>query len=463
MNQPVSAVILAAGLGTRMKSRLAKVLHRAGGLCLLEHVVRAAQAVAAADRIVAVIGHQAEEVRASVSSTGISFRQQTEQKGTGHAVLVCNGVPALQEGRLLILYGDCPLLSAETLRRLLAHHERTGCAASVITTHLPDPTGYGRVVRGQDGTIAAIVEQKAATAEQKRITEINSGIYCIEAEHLWPHLRALRPNPASGEIYLTDVVEALNAVGERVSPFVLEDAEELLGINTKVELAEVDRIFRRRKTRELMLAGVTIQQPETVLVDADVEVGADTIVGPFAQLLGNTRIGPNCEVGACSIVRDSTLAEGARVLPFSCVEESTLAENAQVGPYSRLRMHTEVGPNARIGNFVELKKTKMAAGAKANHLAYLGDAEVGARSNIGAGTITCNYDGVHKHPTVIGEGSFIGSNATLVAPVNVGGGAYVAAGSVITEGVPEDALALGRARQVVKPEWARRRREKLNR
>jgi bifunctional UDP-N-acetylglucosamine pyrophosphorylase/glucosamine-1-phosphate N-acetyltransferase len=461
MSQPVSAVILAAGLGTRMKSKLAKVLHRAGGLSLIEHVVRAAQAVAPADRIAAVIGHQAEQVRACVEGSGIHFRLQAEQKGTGHAVLMCDDVSAFHEGRLLILYGDCPLLSGRTLERLLSHHEASGAAASVITTHLTDPTGYGRVVRDGRGRIAAIVEQKAATEEQKRITEINSGIYCIEAAAFWQHLRALRPNPASGEIYLTDVVESLNAAGQSVSPFVLEDASELLGINTKVELAEVDRIFRRRKATELMLAGVTILQPETVLIDADVTVGADTVIGPYAQLLGATTVGEDCEVGACSILRDASLETGARVLPFCSVEESRVGAGSQVGPFARLRLHAELSENTRVGNFVELKKAKLGPGAKANHLAYLGDASIGAKSNIGAGTITCNYDGAHKHQTTIGEGAFIGSNSTLVAPLKVESGAYVAAGSVITDPVPEDALALGRARQVVKPGWAKQRRASL--
>lgn len=459
MSTPVSVAVLAAGLGTRMKSKLAKVLHRAGGLCLLEHVVRAATRVAPAGSIVAVVGHQAAEVRAEVERHGIQFRMQSEQKGTGHALLMCRDVPELQSGRLLVLYGDCPLLSSATLEALVRHHEQSGAAATVVTTILKDPHGYGRIVRGAGGEIAAIVEQKAANEEQRAIREINSGIYCLEAALVWPLLEALQPNPASGEIYLTDVVESLNAAGHRVSPFVLEDSSELLGINTRVELAEVDALFRRRKTRELMLEGVTFIQPETSLVDVDVRVGLDTVIEPFVQLRGTTTIGSDCLVGACSVLHNATLEDGAQVLGFSHIDDSTLEAGAQAGPFTRLRNHAQLGPSSKVGNFVELKKTSLGKGAKANHLAYLGDATVGAKANIGAGTITCNYDGVRKSPTAIGEGAFIGSNSTLVAPLRVETGAYVAAGSVITQDVPADALALGRARQTVKPDWARQRRE----
>lgn len=460
MSESVSAVILAAGLGTRMKSRLAKVLHRAGGLCLLEHVVRAARGVADADRIVAVVGHQAEQVRQQVEHHGITFRLQAEQKGTGHALLMCEDVPFLREGRLLVLYGDVPLLSASTLRSLIDHHASSGAAATVITTHLDDPTGYGRVLRTSKGAISAIVEEKAASGEQRLVREINSGIYCLEASKLWPHLKAIHPNPASGEIYLTDLIELLNQAGETVSPFVLSDPSELLGINSRIELAEVDAVFRRRKARELMLAGVTILQPETSTIDADVEIGMDTVIGPFAQLLGKTQIGEGCEVGACCVIRDSQIADGVKLFPLCVIESGSIGEHAQVGPFSRMRVNAELGPNVHIGNFVEVKKTKMGEGAKANHLAYLGDAVVGSGTNIGAGTIICNYDGKAKHKTSIGERAFIGSNTTLVAPVNVEDGAYVAAGSVITEAVPANSLALGRARQVVKPDWAKKRHER---
>ena len=461
---PVSVVILAAGLGTRMRSRLAKVLHRAGGACLIEHVIEAALEIAPAERIVAVVGHQADRVRTAVERFGVRFALQTEQLGTGHALGVCAGLEGLDEGRILVLYGDCPLLRPETLRHLLQRHEESACAATLITTLLDNPYGYGRIIREHNGPdaaghVLAIVEEKAATAEQKQIREINSGLYCFEAAPLWQHLAALDPNPASGEIYLTDIVAALRASGHAAAACLVDDPAEILGINTRVELAEADRILRERKARELMLAGVTIERPETVTIDKHVIIGNDTIVGPFTQLLGKTRIGSDCRIGAGAILRNAVLGDEAEVLPYSLIDDSTLEPGARVGPFARLRMNAIVETQAHVGNFVELKNTRLGAGAKAMHLAYLGDSVIGPDVNIGAGTITCNYDGVKKHQTQIGAGAFVGSNATLVAPVEIGAGSYVAAGSVITDAVPADSLALGRSRQVVKEGWARKRRE----
>lgn len=458
MTETISALILAAGLGTRMKSKMAKVLHRAGGASLIEHVVDAARGLMTPGRIVAVIGHQAEEVRAEVAAKGIRFAVQREQRGTGHAVLTCAGMAGLDAGRVLILYGDCPLLTAGTLRRLLDTHEASRSGATVITTLLDEPSGYGRILTDDEGFLTAIVEEKAASAEEKKIREINSGIYCFEAALLWKHLPRLRPNPASGEIYLTDIVEALRAAGHKVARMVLKDPAEILGINNRVELADADRILRGRKTRELMLAGVTIEKPETVTVDRGVTAGEDTVIEPFAQLLGATAIGAGCRVGACSVVKDSVLEDGAEVAAFSVIDASRLAPGAKAGPFARMRMGATAEAGASVGNFVELKKTRLGAGSKAQHLAYLGDADIGPGVNIGAGTITCNYDGVKKHPTTIGEGAFVGSNSTLVAPVEIGAGSYIGAGSVITEAVPEGALGLGRQRQVNKEGWAAKRR-----
>lgn len=456
---PISVVILAAGLGTRMKSRLAKVLHRAGGACLLDHVIEAAKGIATPDRIVAVIGHQAERVRAEVAHHSIQFQIQTEQKGTGHALAVCAGIPALATGRVVVVCGDSPLLRAETLRNLVRLHAESGCAATLLTTFLDDPHGYGRILRDDAGHVSAIVEEKAASDEQKTIREINSGMYCFEASLLWKHLATLTPNPASGEIYLTDVVESLRADSQATSACIVDDPGEVLGINSRVDLANVDAIFRSRKARELMLSGVTIEQPASVVIDQTVSIGQDTIVEPFARILGQTRIGAECRIGAGAILKNATLGDGVEILPYSVIEDSALEAGAHAGPFAKLRMNSVVEENAHVGNFVELKNTRLGAGAKAMHLAYLGDATIGKKTNIGAGTITCNYDGVKKHRTNIGDGSFIGSNSTLVAPVAVGQGAYVAAGSVITDTVPEDALALGRARQVLKESWARKRRE----
>ncbi|HWB87262.1 MAG TPA: bifunctional UDP-N-acetylglucosamine diphosphorylase/glucosamine-1-phosphate N-acetyltransferase GlmU [Bryobacteraceae bacterium] len=459
MKTPVTVVILAAGLGTRMKSRKAKVLHQAGGRPLIRHVVDTALELTPAERIFVVVGHQAEEVRRAVSTPGIRFIRQTEQKGTGDAVTSGREELAPLGGRLMILYGDCPLLRVETLRRLIEAASGAGKSAGVLlTAQMKDPTGYGRIIRDSHGHVRAIVEQKAATTEQLAIREANMGIYCLHADLFWKHAGEIQPNPASGEYYLTDMVEILNRAGHTVEAVEVEDAREALGINTRLELAEVDRLFRGRKVTELMLAGVTIEMPETVTVDAGVRIGMDTIVEPFARILGNTVIGENCRIGAGAIVSDSELADDVEVGPYTLVNTSRLERGVHAGPFARLRMENHVSEGAHIGNFVELKKTRMGVSAKANHLAYLGDSQIGASVNVGAGTITCNYDGAHKHPTRIGDGAFVGSNSTLVAPLEIGEGAYVAAGSVITDAVPADALAVGRARQVLKEEWAKKRR-----
>jgi bifunctional UDP-N-acetylglucosamine pyrophosphorylase / glucosamine-1-phosphate N-acetyltransferase len=463
MTEPISVAILAAGLGTRMKSRRAKVLHEAGGLALIEHVVRAASAIAEPAGAVVVVGHQAAEVERRIQPYGVRTVAQAEQKGTGHALTVCRQTLEARGGLLVVLYGDAPLLSPDTLRRLIAAQRHSGFAGTVITTELEDPTGYGRVVRSdaEQGPVhvRAIVEQKAATPDQLAIREINSGIYCFEAARVWEFIGNIQPNPASGEIYLTDLVELLLQAGHLVQPFRIDDPSELLGINTRIELAEVDRIFRMRKARTLMLAGVTIEKPETVSIDVDVEAGQDTVIEPFVRLTGKTVIGPDCRIGMCSILQDSVLGEHVQVFPHSSIADSRLGAGAEVGPYARLRKQAQVEPGAHVGNFVELKNTRLGAGSKAMHLAYLGDSFIGKKANIGAGTITCNYDGRKKHPTTVGDGAFVGSNSTLVAPIEVGAGSYIAAGSVVTERVPQDALALGRSRQVIKEQWAKKRRD----
>jgi bifunctional UDP-N-acetylglucosamine pyrophosphorylase/glucosamine-1-phosphate N-acetyltransferase len=466
MRIPVTVVILAAGLGTRMKSRKAKVLHRAGGKALIEHAVETALKLAPAERIFVVVGYQAEEVRKAVAAapggSGIGFIEQREQKGTGHALMVAREALAGLEGYLAILYGDGPLLRAETLERLV-ERAAAGCplgpaAGVLLSAMMDDPTGYGRVIRGAHGWVHKIVEQKAATPDELAIREANMGIYCYRADLFWKHLCEIRPDNPAGEYYLTDMVGILDRAGHYVEAVEIDDPDEALGINDRVELAKVDAILRQRKRRELMLAGVTIEQPETVVIDAGVRIGMDTVVEPFAQILGKTVIGADCRIGACSIVRDSELADGVEIGPFTIVGTSRLARGVHAGPFARLRMENLVEEGARIGNFVELKKTRMGARAKANHLAYLGDAEIGADVNVGAGAITCNYDGLRKHATKIGDGAFVGSNSTLVAPIEIGAGAYVGAGSVVTEPVPPDALVLGRARQVVKEDWAKKHR-----
>ncbi len=460
MKATVNVLILAAGLGTRMRSKRAKVLHRAGGLALIEHVVHAACHLTSPRHITVVVGHQAEQVEALLAPHGIRFVRQAEQKGTGHAVMICRDVLAAQGGLLVVLYGDCPLLTSATLQALVDQQAAGSAAATLITTELGDPTGYGRIIFGKNSAIQEIVEHKAATPEQLNIPFINSGIYCFRADLLWKHIAEIRPDNPAHEYYLTDIAAILTRAGHQVHAMNVPDSEQLLGINTRAELAAVDKIFRDRKAQELMLAGVTIEKPETVSIDALVNIAPDTIVEPFVQILGRTEIAEDCRIGACSIVRDSILAAGVEVAPFTSIVDSRIESGARIGPFARLRGGTHVGPNARIGNFVELKNTQFAAGAKANHLAYLGDAEIGPQTNIGAGTITCNYDGVSKHRTRIGRDAFVGSNSTLVAPIDIGDGSYIGAGSVITDPVPPDALALGRARQVVKPGWAAKRKKK---
>jgi len=367
---------------------------------------------------------------------------------------------ACHEGLTVILYGDCPLLTASTITRLIDTQRAGSSAATLITTLLDNPHGYGRIIRADDGGVAAIVEEKAATSDQKSIREINSGIYCIDSALLWKHIGDIQPNPASGEIYLTDLVEILRAAGHSVAALLLEDPNEILGINQRIELAEADRILRARKTRQLMLDGVTILQPETVSIDSRVSIGQDTVVAPFTQILGNTSIGTDCFIGAGSVIRDSSIASNVVISEYCFVGTSTVDSGARIGPFSRLRQDNHVESNAHIGNFVELKKTRFGAGSKAMHLAYLGDSDIGPGVNIGAGTITCNYDGVAKHRTTIGDNVFVGSNSTLVAPLTLEASSYIAAGSVITKTVPTDALAFGRSPQTNKPGWVSRRRKK---
>lgn len=459
MPTPVTIVILAAGLGTRMKSRQAKVLHRVGGKPLIAHAIDTALELAPPERIFVVVGHQADQVRAAVTTPGIGFIEQTDQKGTGHALMVGREALSGLDGYLAIVYGDGPLLRAATLRRLIEAEAAGDAAGVLLSANMEDPTGYGRVIRGVDRVIE-VVEQKAASPEQLAIHEANMGIYCYRAGLFWKHVDKLRPDNPAHEYYLTDMVAILNHAGHRVEALLIDDPRECLGINNRVELAEVDRLLRERKVRELMLAGVTIERPETVTVDAGVTIGIDTVVAPFSQILGKTAIGESCRIGACSIVEDSQIADHVEIAPFTVVARSRLERDVQIGPFARLRPDNHVHEGAHIGNFVELKKTQMGAGAKAGHLSYLGDAEIGAKTNIGAGTITCNYDGLRKHKTRIGAGAFVGSNSTLVAPLQIGEGAYIGAGSVITDPVPPDALALGRARQVLKEEWAKRRPRK---
>jgi bifunctional UDP-N-acetylglucosamine pyrophosphorylase / glucosamine-1-phosphate N-acetyltransferase len=455
-------VILAAGKGTRMRSELAKVLHRAGGRTLLEHVIRACQPLKPA-QVLVVVGHQAKEVSAVAEEMGGQPILQQPQRGTGHAMQVARRAIRKSAKLALVVPGDAPLLRPETLAALLDTHRRGEAAATLLSAELDDPTDYGRVLRDSEGRVQAIVEEKAATPEQRAIREVNSSIYSFTLDRLWPALKALRPDNFHRELYLTDAVGWLRERNERLLAQVASDANEILGCNTRAHLAEVDRIFRARKAAELMTSGVTIYLPETVVIDPEVTAGTDTLIEPGAQLLGKTRIGMRCKIGAGSILKDVRVDDDSSIAAYSLLDSSRVGTTAQVGPFSRLRPGADIRPGAHIGNFVEVKNSVVHEGAKAMHLTYLGDASVGSESNIGAGTITCNYDGVAKHPTTIGKRVFIGSDTALVAPIRVGDGAYVAAGSTVTENVPTDALAIARGRQANKPGWAAKRRREMKR
>ncbi|HWP84503.1 MAG TPA: bifunctional UDP-N-acetylglucosamine diphosphorylase/glucosamine-1-phosphate N-acetyltransferase GlmU [Terriglobia bacterium] len=468
MDHRFAIAILAAGQGTRFRSQRAKVLHEAGGRTLIEHVVQTAAQLSPRD-IFVIVGHQAEAVIAHLQERGfrrLKFIFQKERLGTGHALRSGRGPLANAAPQLLVLSGDTPLLTPQTLRKLIAAHRRSQAAATVLTAEMDDPTGYGRILRASGGTdgrssnhsIIAIVEQKSATAEQRQIREVNSGIYCFQTQPLFRALQQVKLDPIKKEYYLTDVIALLAGRGLGVHAFRAEDPQEVIGINDRVELARVDNLLRLRKARELMRAGVTIQAPESVRIDAGVRVGPDTEIEPGAVLRGRTRIGTNCRIGAGCIVADSELADGVVLRPCCVLTESRIASGAVIGPFSHLRPGTEIGPGSQIGAFVEVKKSRIGRGVHAHHLAYLGDAVLGDGVNVGAGTITCNFDGTRKHQTVIEDGVFLGSGTELVAPLRVGRGAYVAAGSTITEEVPAHALALARARQVVKAGWAARRK-----
>lgn len=457
-----AVIILAAGKGTRMRSELAKVLHRAGGRTLIEHVVRACQPLKAAQLLV-VVGHQADEVAAVVTPLGAQTVKQQPQRGTGHAIQVARRAIRRSSKLAVVVPGDAPLLRAETLAALVDTHRRGEAAVTILSAELDDPTDYGRIVRDSEGRVQAIVEEKAATPEQRAIREVNSSIYCFTLEKLWPCLNALRPDNAHHELYLTDAIGLLRQRNERVLAQIAADPKEIIGCNTRAGLADVDRVFRARKAAELMDAGATIYLPETVVIDPEVIVGPDSIIEPSVQLLGSTRVGARCTIRTGCILSDVRVDDDVAIGAHSILDSSRVATKAQIGPFARLRPGADIRAGAHIGNFVEVKKSIVHEGAKANHLTYIGDASIGRNSNIGAGTITCNYDGVAKHETKIGERVFIGSDTALVAPVRVGNGAYVAAGSTITDNVPADALAIARGRQSNKLGWATQRRREIAR
>ena len=451
--------ILAAGKGTRLKSRYPKVLHYVGGKSLLAHVVAAATRLCPAQDVYAIIGHDAERVKDAMAGSGIGFILQKEQRGTGHALMV--GEEALSRyDHIIVLSGDAPLISTQTIENLRDQHLQQGAAMTLLTAVMERPQGYGRIIfRDSSREVEAIVEEKSLTASQRGLQEVNAGFYCFAVKPLFQHIRQLSTDNKHHEYYLTDMAAILAKMEGKVIAVQAANGHEVLGCNTRQELAEVDAELRMKKCQQLMESGVTIYQPQTCVVDCDVTVGPDTVIEPFVHLLGATRIGAECRIRSYSVIINCELGEGVLIRNGCVIDDSRIGAQAVLGPYTHLRPGCQIAEGAHMGNFVEGKKLKLGKGSKAQHLSYLGDAEVGEGVNVGAGTITCNYDGFGKYPTVIGDRAFIGSDATLVAPVKVGKGAYVGAASCITEDIPDDSLAIGRGRQVNKEGWARRKRE----
>ena len=453
--QETVAVILAAGKGTRMKSALPKVLHAVGGQSMLRHVMTAAEQ-AGAKRTIVVVGFGGDQVQAEIGAAA-EYVLQAEQLGTGHAMMQAQPALAGYTGTVLLLCGDTPLLTGNTLQQLVAAHQQSGAAATVLTAIPADATGYGRILRDKSGQVLGIVEQKDATTEQKQIGEINTGIYCFEAAPLFAALAGLTCNNAQQEYYLTDVLAILAQAGQRVGAVEVADFQETLGINSRLQLAEAEKILRQRKLLELMDSGVTVMDPASTFVDASVSIGEDTVLYPFTWLEGATTIGRNCRIGPNSRIADSQLGD-AVTLHFSYAHECKIADGVTVGPYVHLRPDAELAAGVKVGNFVEVKNSRVGVGSKLPHLSYIGDADIGSGVNIGCGTITVNYDGKKKHRTVVGDTAFVGCNSNLVAPVSVGAGSYIAAGSTITKDVPDGALGVGRARQSNIAGWVEKKK-----
>ena len=449
-------VILAAGQGTRMKSTLPKVLHRVGGLALVDHAIRVARTVSP-DTVTVVTGHASARVREYlVNNPSIRTALQEPQLGTAHALQQVEPLMAGEAGTLVLLSGDVPLLSSATLANLVNRHKSAAAAATVVTATVERPYGYGRIVRSND-KIAKIVEERDASPAERGIKEINAGIYAFDLAPLFDALRSIASQNAQGEFYLTDLIGIYRRRGLVVETASAQTADEIRGVNSRAELGEVGRLVRQKKNEELMASGVTIVDCATTYIDVDVTVGPDTVIHPNVVIEGQTTIGSACEIRPNVCIQDSRIGDRVTIKSFCVLDGATVANDAGVGPFAHIRPQSEIGPGAKVGNFVELKKTVLGAKSKANHLSYLGDATIGANVNVGAGTITCNYDGVAKHQTVIEDGAFIGSDTQLIAPVTVGTGAYVGAGSSITENVPAGALGIARARQSNVDGWAARK------
>jgi bifunctional UDP-N-acetylglucosamine pyrophosphorylase/glucosamine-1-phosphate N-acetyltransferase len=466
----LNVVILAAGQGTRMKSRLPKVLHPISGLSIIERVLRTAASLAPAS-VSVVVGFGADALKTAVGKFAadgfpvpIEFVTQEQQLGTGHALLQTRPLLEGKQGTVVLLSGDVPLLTSNTLRGLLDTHAEAGAAATVVTANFPRPFGYGRIVRGSastGGRITKIVEERDASDAQRKITEINSGIYAFALEPLFKALDAIGAANKQGEYYLPDLVAIYRKQRKPVTTYTVQWADEVRGINSRAELAEVSRMVRQHKNEELMAAGVTLIDPATTYVDADVEVGPDTVIYPCVFLEGNTRIGSACEIHAGSRIVNSTIGDRVCVRNHTVVTDSTVEAGAFLGPFAHVRPGSKIGEDAHIGNFVELKKTTIGKGSKANHLTYLGDVTIGRDSNIGAGTITCNYDGFHKYKTAIGDRVQVGSDTTLVAPISLGDDVYVATASTVRHDIPAGALVYNQREERVREGWTEQKRKKM--
>ena len=455
-----AVAILAAGKGTRLKSRHPKVLHQVGGKPLLAHVIDAATRVFPAKDVYAIIGHEADRVRDAMHATGIGFVLQKEQRGTGHAIMAAR--EALRDyDHVIVLSGDAPLITSSTIEKLRDFHLQQRAAMTILTAVLDRPRGYGRIIRKRPGSaeVKGIVEERALSDSQRALKEVNAGFYGFAVKPLYENIGKLGTDNAHHEYYLTDLAATLARGKQKVAGLQAAQPHEVLGCNSRWELAEVDAELRLAKCRALTEQGVSIFMPQTCVIDSEVQVGPETVIEPFVQILGRTRIGSECRIRSYSIISDSEIGNNVTLRPGCILDQGRVGSGAVLGPYCNLRPGSEIGEGAHVGNFVETKKIKLGKGSKANHLTYLGDAQIGSGVNIGAGTITCNYDGVHKHQTVIEDGAFIGSDATLVAPVKIGEGAYVAAASCVTHDVPAGALALGRGRQVNKEGWARKSKD----
>ena len=450
-----TSVILAAGMGTRMKSKMPKVLHKVCGKPLSKWVIDASEA-AGADKVCAVVGHKAETVK-EVLGDVCEFALQAEQKGTGHAVMQAIDVIKNSKGEVVILNGDTPLITAETINKAIEYHKNNGNQATVITAILDDATGYGRIVRDNDGSVLKIVEQKDASEEEKKINEVNSGMYVFDAQSLVYALDKITPNNAQGEYYLTDTLEILLSAGKKIGGYAISDNDEIRGINDRVQLNEAEKIMQKRINEYHMRNGVTMRNPESVYIEDGVEIGNDTEICQNVTIKSGTKIGSDCVIGSGSMLDRAVIHDGVDVLS-SVILESEVDEGTHVGPFAYIRPNCHVGKEVKVGDFVELKNSNIDDGTKISHLTYIGDSDVGKRVNFGCGTVTCNYDGKKKYRTTIGDDCFVGCNTNFVSPINVGDGVYIAAGSTITEDIPENSLSIARAKQVNKEGWKDKRK-----